>query len=292
MELNFKKIELSDKKIIDFYFQSFSPKISEYTFTNLFMWDEVRNIKYSKLLDGIVFSGQKDNEKFFYPPIGESNCEKAFDLLVNYGIKNNFKTISLIPEYQVKFLKKIGVKPYPDRDNFDYIYKTEKLANLGGWKLDGKRWFIRKFKQNYNYTYRKFYIEDKSKCITFFERWLSDKENSDLAMEELRVFKKFLYNYENLSVTGGIIEVEGKIIAFEFGEPLDKETFVIHFEKADTNYIGSYQMINNLFVLNHIFPIYRFVNREQDMGIEGLRKAKLSYVPFKLLKKYEVSLNI
>ncbi len=291
MQLNFKKLELSDKKLIDLYFTTYSPKISEYTFTNLFMWGDVRNIRFANLLDGIVFMGERIKEKYFYPPIGVSECEKAFEIIVNYGIKNNFSSISLIPEYQIKFLKNKGLNFYPDRENFDYVYKSEKLALLKGWRLDGKRWFIKKFKENYNFIYRRFNQEDKNNCISLFETWLSGKDNSPLAMDEFLAFKKFINNFESLSATGGVIEVEGKIIAFEFGEPLDNNTFVIHFEKANTSYTGSYQIINNQFILNEVYPTYKFVNREQDMGLEGLRKAKLSYAPFKFIKKYEVKIN-
>jgi hypothetical protein len=290
MILNFKKIELSDKKIVDFYFSIYSPKISEYTFTNLFIWGDVKNIRWSYIFEGIVFLGKRDNEEYFFSPVGVSDCNKTFDLLIEYGIKNNIKTISFVPEYQIKFLKHKNIKIIPDRNNFDYLYKSEKLALLKGWRLDGKRWFIRKFKENYNFIYRKFELKDKNECLMLFENWLATKSFDHLAMEEFTAFKKFMENYEFLNVKGGLIEVEGKIVAFEFGEPLDKNTFVIHFEKANVSYTGSYQIINNQFVLNEVYPHYRFVNREQDMGIEGLRKAKLSYAPVRLVKKYEVIL--
>ncbi|MEJ5285030.1 MAG: DUF2156 domain-containing protein [Brevinematia bacterium] len=288
MNLNFKKIELSDKKIIDNYFSTYHPKISEYTFTNLFMWSDVRNIRWSKILDGLVFLGEKDNESYFFPPIGVKDCEKAFDNLIDYAIKNNIKTISLVPEYQIKFVKNKGLKIIPDRDNFDYIYKAEKLAFLKGWRLDGKRGFIKKFKENYNFIYRKFELNDKKNCIALFEKWMEGKEDFNLASDEYKSFLKFIGNFENLNANGGIIEVESKLVAFEFGEPLDDTTFVIHFEKADISYTGSFQIINQQYVEHEIYPHYKFVNREQDMGVEGLRKAKLSYAPFKLLKKYEI----
>ncbi len=291
MDINFKKIELSDKKIIDSYFKTYIPKISEYTFTNLYMWSDIRNIRWEKILDGIVFLGEKENEKYFFPPIGVSDCNKIFDILLDYGIKNKINSISLIPEYQIKFLKNRGLQIIPDRNNYDYVYKSEKLAFLKGWRLDGKRGFIKKFTENYNFIYRRFEVKDKNNCIKLFEKWLSNKENLPLAIEEYESFKKFIESYEFLDAVGGVIEVDGNIVAFEFGEPLDENTFVIHFEKADISYTGSFQMINQQFVQNEVYPKYKFVNREQDMGIEGLRKAKLSYVPFKLIKKYEVIIS-
>ncbi|MGC8764455.1 MAG: DUF2156 domain-containing protein [Brevinematia bacterium] len=291
MELNFKKIELSDRELIDSYFYTYSPKISEYTFSNLFMWSEVRDIRLSRILDGIVFLGHHRGEEYFFPPIGVSECEKAFDILIEYGIKNNVKSFSLVPEYQIKFLKNKGLKIFPDRNNFDYVYKSEKLAFLKGWRLDGKRWFVRKFEENYDFFYRQFDSEkDRARCLTLFEKWLSSKDNTGLAEDEFKAFKKFIEHFEHLDSKSGIIEVDGKLVAFEFGEPLNSNTFVIHYEKADISYTGSYQIINQQFVLNEVYPEYQFVNREQDMGIEGLRKAKLSYAPFKLVKKYEIRL--
>ncbi|MCX7820483.1 MAG: phosphatidylglycerol lysyltransferase domain-containing protein [Brevinematales bacterium] len=291
MDLNFKKIELSHKKIIENYFNTYHPKISEYTFTNLFIWSDVRHIRWSNLLDGIVFLGEKDNENYFFPPIGVGNCEKAFDILINYAIQHNVKTISLIPEYQIKFVKHRGLKIIADRDNFDYVYKSEKLAFLKGWRLDGKRGFIKKFRENYNFIYRNFEVEDKNACIKLFEKWLESKTDAPLANDEYKTFLKFMDNFEFLNAKGGIIKVDDSLVAFEFGEPLDKNTFVIHYEKADTSYIGSFQIINQQFTEHEIYPNYLFVNREQDMGVEGLRKAKLSYAPFKLIKKYEIKLT-
>jgi hypothetical protein len=96
-------------------------------------------------------------------------------------------------------------------------------------------------------------------------------------------------NYRVLGLSGGVVLVEGRVAAFSFGEKLNDTTFVVHFEKADPAYTGSYQIINQLFVQNEVSGRYLFVNREQDLGIEGIRKAKLSYVPVRLLKKYLVS---
>ena len=116
---------------------------------------------------------------------------------------------------------------------------------------------------------------------------LTDKNIND----EYISFREFLDNYTALSKTlaGGLIFVQKRLAAFSFGERLNDTMFVVHFEKADLEFTGSYQMINQLFVQNEVLPAYPFVNREQDMGIEGLRKAKLSYAPFRLLKKYTVS---
>jgi len=119
---------------------------------------------------------------------------------------------------------------------------------------------------------------------------MRNKDSSDSSVnDEFLAFKNFIEYFPKLNASGGIILVEGKVVAFSFGEKLNENTFVIHFEKADSSYTGSYQIINQLFVQSEAYGKYAFVNREQDMGIEGLRKAKLSYAPFKLLKKYMAS---
>ena len=122
------------------------------------------------------------------------------------------------------------------------------------------------------------------------EEWAEAKKEKDATVnDELSAFKEFMENYHHLSAVGGVIIIDNKIAAFSFGERLNDTTFVVHYEKADNSYTGGYQVINQLFVQNEVSGKYLFVNREEDMGNEGIRKAKLSYVPIRLIKKYTVT---
>ncbi len=289
-DLNFKKITIEDKDLIEKCFTICQPGISEYTFTNIFIWSKPKELLYVKLDEGLIFLAHIHGERYFMPPIGFMDCHKTFESLLEYGVARNIHLIRLIPEYQKKYTKNMPVKIIPDRNSFDYIYKTSSLESLKGWRLDGKRGFIKKFTETYNYKYEQYTEQHKKGCLELAENWASGKRSSDPTVDdELIAIRTFLDNYDRLSSTGGVIIIDEKIIAFIFGEKLNDTTFVIHFEKADHTFTGSYQIINQLFVRNEISGRYLFVNREEDMGIDGIRKAKMSYVPIRLLKKYTVS---
>ena len=118
---------------------------------------------------------------------------------------------------------------------------------------------------------------------------VKEAEDKEISLRDEKcgdAYDCLLDDYERLDAIGAVIEVDGTIVAFAFGEPLNTDTFVIHFEKADTDYVGAYQMINKLFVSEYVLPCYAFVNREQDLGHEGIRRAKMSYIPDRLIAKY------
>lgn len=289
-ELNFKQVNLEDKPIIDKFFSAFQPGISEYTFTNLFMWSKPKEIAYAIHNEGLIIKAHSHGKKYFLPPIGFTDCHQTFDFLINYGITHNIRLIELIPEHLKKYIKNNQYKIIPDRNSFDYLYRTQSLATLKGWRLDGKRGFVKKFIKNYAFEYQKYKLQHKKGCVKLMQDWFDTKIEKDPTVnDEWAAFHKFINNFNKLNAVGGVIIVDDKIIAFSFGEKLNDTTFVIHFEKADPAYIGSYQIINQLFVQNEVSGKYIFVNREQDMGIEGIRKAKLSYAPIRLVNKFTIS---
>jgi len=292
MPEGFKKLDIDDREVFNSIFTSSPPSISEYTFSNLFMWKNSREFEYMKFEEGIILKGIYHDAPAFFPPIGFNDCRKAFDFLFKLGYEKGVRQIKLIPEYQKKFvdLKKASV--HPDRDNFDYVYKTESLALLKGWRLDGKRGFIKKFRENYEFEYKAYTGEYRELCLDFMKAWCAERMESDPGVKkELDAFTDFINNIEQLGAAGGLLFVDGKLAAFTFGEKLNDMTFVVHYEKADISYTGSYQIINQLFIQNEASGRYVYVNREQDMGIEGLRRAKSSYHPVRLIKKYSVLIN-
>ncbi len=286
----FKEITLEDKQVFNHFFNSYLPKISEFTFTNLFIWSKPKNIKYSLYDEGLIMkASDREGRPYFLPPIGYNNCEEILKFIMDYGRLNGINLIELLPEFQKKYIKHQPCRIITDRNSFDYIYKSQSLATLKGWRLDGKRGFIKKFEQNYKYEYVRYDKSYENDCLSLYKTWMGEKHKIDKGInDEHIVFEEFIENFDKLDAVGGLIYIGGKLVAFSFGERLNDTTFVIHFEKADTDYPGSYQVINQEFVRNEVADFYPFVNREQDMGIEGLRKAKLSYAPFRLLKKYTV----
>ena len=168
------------------------------------------------------------------------------------------------------------------RDFSDYIYSSENLINLSGKKFHKKKNLINKFMREYEnrFEYRDITSNDRNVILEFNKLWCENnasKDEEDMAAET-RAIELAMDNFDALCLKGGMILVDNKIIAYTLGSEINKETFGIQIEKALSEYSGSYQMINNLFAKNNLHG-YKYINREEDLGIEGLRRAKMSYNP-------------
>lgn len=296
--LRLSEISLNDRKIFDKYFKSTDLQISELNFTNFYMWRDYYRIRYSIINNFLCIISFAENKTFCYFPIGDySNVE---DLKVAiYTLRDYFdqmdldfvmcrvssQQISILEDLEIKFIAK------EDRDNFDYIYSVQKLATLSGKKLDGKRNHINKFKKFHTFKYEEISDKNISVCIDILEKWSIQRNyfEDDSLIAERKANLDLLNNYKFLNVKGALIRVDDKPEAFTVGEMLNSNTVVIHVEKANSMINGLYTLINQQFLANH-WNGTEYVNREQDLGIEGLRKAKLSYNPIMLLEKFTVEL--
>ena len=174
-----------------------------------------------------------------------------------------------------------------DRNDYDYIYSREKLATLAGKKMHGKRNHIARFQDEDDWCYEELNdsnIEERRNMTYTWIKMRAEKWNEEMELEMSVLHEAFDHRKE-LGLVGGIIRKAGQIVAFSIGEPLNSDTYVVHFEKAFPDMQGAYPMINQQFVL-HVCGEYTYVNREEDTGDPGLRKAKMSYYPEILLKKY------
>lgn len=285
----FKKIEIQDKNIFDDFFLNQYIDISEYTFTNLFVWSDTRIIEYAIYNNILLIKAEFENDRYFLPPVGNVTID-IYRKLREYGEENNILSIKRVDEATIKNLKldnEFIIKE--DRDNFDYVYDCCELVELKGSKYSNKRGFVKKFSDTYDYEYKDFNSNHKNDCLKLTEEWYALKNKNDKTItNEFIAIKKLLEFHKELKISGGIILVDGKVVAFAFGEKLNKDTFVIHFEKANIDFVGSYQSINKLFIERNCYKKFKFVNREQDLGIPGIRKAKESYHPVKMIKKYNL----
>lgn len=182
-----------------------------------------------------------------------------------------------------------------DRDDADYIYSREKLAALSGKKLHGKRNHIHRFEEaNPNWKYETITDENEEECAKMAMQWCMKNcmsQEDEIEFEKIDESKLVVYairHRKELGMTGGALRVSGNVIAVTLGERLTDDTFVVHFEKAFSDIQGAYPMINREFV-RHELTKYQYVNREEDLGLPGLRKAKLSYYPEILLQKGTVT---
>jgi hypothetical protein len=174
----------------------------------------------------------------------------------------------------------------PNRSWFEYIYNTEDLITLRGKKLQSKRNHINKFKKTYHYEYIRITSDIVPDCLELYSKWCKENGNcNDLSLidERMSVGRAFA-DFEQLGLIGGALRVNGTIVAYSYGQPLTADTFGVHAEKSLYEIEGGFTMINQQFVKNECSK-YTYINREEDLGLESLRKAKLSYHPVILLEK-------
>lgn len=293
--MTFTPITLEDKPLLDSYLKPTHPhQLSDFNFSNLFIWRFAREISYCLIDEFLILKTCYPNSTpyFFYPfSLGgrEKGERKAVleALLTSYP-NATFKSLSQSQAQELEefFPKRFSIAP--NRDRFDYVYSIPELIALSGRKYHKKKNHLNKFLQTYpNFVFESITPSNAQEVQSVYERWYEDNPNKDEALESERmgIFSS-LQNLTSLSLIGGLIRIEGEIVAFALGEAVDEESVVMHIEKANTSIQGIYQAINQQF-LENAFSSYLWVNREEDLGIEGLRKAKLSYQPHFLLEKYE-----
>ena len=289
--VEFKSPTLSDyEKFAPFFFDEgeFS---CEMNFISIYIWKAVYENKFY-LDDKTLFfrSTSDDGGYVFSLPYGD--MEYGMDLIFQYckkkGIKPNIWTSE--GKRLEAFLQKYDCyELIPERDNFDYIYKREALSTLSGKKYHSKRNHISAFSKKYNWIYEPLSNENKQEFLDFSEKWYFDRADvydEGLAAEQ-KALSEILNSDVGIKYKGALIRIDGKVVAVTMGSPINSNVFDIHFEKADADYQTAYAVINREFALRELSD-YEYINREDDLGIEGLRKAKLSYKPEILLEKYSM----
>lgn len=292
----FREIELKDKKLFDDYFKMMQPEISEYTFANLYAWRKILQIKISLLYENIcVQMVDYHGQRIFPPFIGGQLVKASIDSCLNFA-KREWEDVAfgLFPQDQLEVFKLY----YPtaeitmDRDASDYVYKTSDLISLRGKKFDGKRNHIKRFKKEHIYTYQQLESKHLDSCHLLLEKWYHahcDHWQCSLSLKsETEACREALNNFKVLGLRGGVITIDKEVVAFSLGEKLNKNTAVVHFEKADPDYPGLPAVINNEYVINEWADV-AYLNREEDLGEAGLRAAKLSYNPAFLVDKYYIN---
>lgn len=270
---------LALRQVLHPLLQTLSEGISEFTFANLYLFRKEHNYRLSVLQDGLqILTGHDMNGTFFMLPFGIP------DKLVLTELFHDHSEMRCATERQGALLSRMGFSVSEDRNNFDYLYLREKLATLSGRKLHKKRNLIKAFLNNYHYEGRPLLEEHLGDALDVLERWRKGRSDPG----DYKPAREALEKAEELQLCGGIYYVGDKPVAYSLGEELANGTaFVTHFEKAVDGYKGLWQFINQAFA--SILPEqYRYINREQDLGNESLRKAKLSYRPDDFVIKFRV----
>ena len=285
--LKFKKTEIEDIEVFKKYI-GFSGELScESAFVNLLVWQSAYNNMWAEEDGQLIIKSGKGEESSYRLPFGddfikgiqlirEYSGEKYPDFWAQEGKRlDNFKA-----HFGDKYVFE------ENRDAFDYIYLRSDLADLSGKKYHSKRNHISAFSKKHDWVFKPITPDNTADVKLCAEKWY--KENADKEDKYLRCEKRGIYtildNMELLGVRGGAVYVGGDVVAFTLGSRISDEIFDIHIEKALPDYAEGYTVINREFA--RTLTEYKYINREDDMGLEGLRRAKLSYKPSILLKKY------
>lgn len=295
--ITFKDITIQDKDTITSYTLNSCRRNCDLSFSNLCSWRFLYDTQFA-IVDGfLVFKFWVDGELAYMMPVGEGNLKKVVNDLIEDAREAGSPFCMLgVCSCMREDLEAILPGQFTftaDRDYADYIYLRSDLSTLKGKKFQAKRNHINKFRNTYpNYEYSPITPERIQECLQLEAEWckVNHCDQQEGTGNERRALIYALHHFDELGLMGGILHADGKIVAFTFGMPINKETFGVHVEKADTNVDGAYAMINYEFA-NRIPEQYIYINREEDLGLEGLRRAKLSYQPETILEKYMTCLK-
>lgn len=257
--------------------------VSEFTFSNLYLFRGVYGYRLSRLPSGCVaIEGAKDGKRFFSLPTCSESWDIFDELMRTHDYMKNLSESGALA-HRID-LESRGYQVAEDRDNFDYLYYRKDLAELSGREYHKKRNLVNGFINNYECEQRPLRKENLGDAIAVLDEWRSSKGfegDYAAAREGLELF-------DYLGMRGAVYYVQGVPVGWCLGESLAKgRSFAIHFEKACDRYKGIYQFINQAFAQS--LPTHHtYINREQDLGNEGLRQAKMTYRPCAFVRKYKV----
>ena len=307
----YKDVSIEDKEFVDIYLKKSRQEMSECTFANFYLWRDSYKVGLSKIDPALLV-------RTFYPD-GRQSCMVPFGAEDAIGLLKNIFTIISETKDDVKInpmnielyfvphlfsvpdtnqenlnikLEKAGFSVTPDRDNWDYVYLVKDLITLEGTKYHSKKKAMNKCLSENKCEFEEITPILLPECIKFQDEWckkMNCSEDSSLTAEN-KATDLALEDFMKLGLIGGIVKIDGKIEAMTIGEELNENTAVIHFEKANPEIDGLYQVINNWFCIEMLNE-YEFVNREQDLGKPGIRKAKMSYRPKYMIEKYIAKLK-
>lgn len=274
----------AERDLVNRYLRRFPPEISEHTFTNLFAWLEDRKVMLAETRDTLLVAHERDDGRSLLgPPVGPAPLGELLEDLAASGVEHAER----IPAETAEALRGAGLRAQSDRDNFDYVYRTEDLAELPGRAYHRQRNLVNQCLSRHDCTYCEITADMLDEVAAMQDRWCEERDcgRSPGLCAEYRAIHRTLSHYAGFELRGAAIRIEGRIEAYTVGEALSPDTAVVHFEKAMTQFTGLYQVINKWFCARGLAD-FDFVNREQDLGIPGIRRAKESYHPHHMVEKF------
>ncbi len=297
MPLDFKPIELSDQQLYQSYLSQCPLVTSDYSFVNVWSWAPAYDLAWAQA-DEFIWLRQNRPSLQYWAPMGNWHA-------VDWpGYFNRFPELKSsmirVPEPLARLWETVFgeiVSVSPDRDQVDYIYDAGELSTLKGNRFHKKRNLLYQFHKKYDYQYVEMSTAYVEGAMAMQNNWCTWREcDSDVQLaNENKAIAKVLSSWEELDgIIGGCILVKDTMVAYTIGERLGEDALVVHFEKGSTDYKGVYQAVNQMFAEHETSELkngIKWINREQDLGDAGLRRAKESYHPVGFLKKYRVDMN-
>ena len=297
--IDFHPPRLEEKPWVDELLRRADYRGCDYNFTNLFVWSRAYHQEIARVDDFLVTHVCGRMGCSFMFPAGGGDLASVIRKLEEEAARRGepLRLVCLTPR-QMAELEEFFPGQFTftaDRDGYDYLYEIDRLADLGGKRLHAKRNHINRFMENNpSWTYEEITPESLGECLAMDKEWYrrslareGEAEERDLGDEGVAL-RQAMEHYQALGLEGGLIRVYGEVVAFTMGDLLNSDTYDVHFEKAYGELQGAYAMINREFArwVRGRHPNVRYLNREDDMGVEGLRKAKESYYPDRMVEKY------
>lgn len=296
--LSFQPITLSDRPTIVRYTLRGRSQNCDYAFANMYCWRGLYRSEWAEREGFLLIRFHIDGGEAigYMQPIGEGDFTHLLPLLEAdaAALGEPLRLIGLTSE-GAELVKRVWgdrLLVTSDRNYFDYLYTQESLAQLVGKHYQPKRNHINRFTALYpTHRYEPLTAQHAEACLELEREWCRQREGcrEGVLAAERSAMECAFRHFEELGLEGGALYVEDRLVAFTYGSAVTEDTFVVHAEKADTNYEGAFAMINRS-LARQLADRYRWINREEDLGIEGLRKAKLSYSPVALVEKWTARL--
>ena len=290
--MNFRAITLQDKELFKKYAVPEGYYGCNLDFTTLFLWNIQEGTTVFEDAAAIYVEAKFFRHIIFFPPLMKTQgadmtgaVEKMYEYSRGKGQRFILRAMSkdMLSRIDKDFLNRFEV--IEDRNNFDYIYRADDLITLSGKAFHGKRNHIHQFENSCKFDFRPYTPADCRGVMALYDEWASYQIDIKGVTAEKLAVQSALLNLDALSMRGGIIVIDNAVRAFAFASKSYNDMAIVHFEKADINYKGIYSAINNYFAKNYLNDV-SFINRQEDMGKENLRKSKLSYNPILFAEKY------
>lgn len=277
-------VDLSQRPVLHPLFAQLECGISEFTFSNIYLFRNTYDYRVSRVgPDLYALSGHRFGKSFFALPWGIPSPEV---------LRSLFETFDYWKNASEDLVSQLSLRPdtarltvLPDRNNWDYLYLTDEMAELAGKKFHKKRNLVHHFIHEYgDLGYAPLTDEVVKDGLAVLDRWATDRDDTG----DLAASREAILLYKELGLEGGVFYVDGKPVGYNLGEYVQQgRSFILHFEKADNQYKGVYQALYQ-HCARRLLGSCQYINREQDLGDEGLRQAKETYRPADFVKKFQI----